>query len=139
MEIRLLSPTPLAEQFFRRNLLAVPGVCTPGLYIAEAGCLAPLLPAGSLLLADPDAIVPQGGPTVTCGFSSKDTFTFSSKSEDSAVVSLMRTVALPQWAVEPMELPVAFPSGTADFFVLAAAAALILTGQAACREKICFR
>lgn len=138
MEIRLLSPTPSAERFFCRNLTAVPGSGAPALYIAEAGCPVPPLPEGSLLLADPDALMPPGVQAVTCGFSDKDTFTFSSKNEDSAVVSLMRTVALPGRMAEPMELPVSFPAGTADFLVLAAAAALILTGQAAHRERLCF-
>lgn len=70
--------------------------------------------------------------TITCGLSSKDTVTFSSNSEDTAVISLLREIErvdnLPQ---EPMDVPVTFPQGTDGFSLLAATAALILTGKIA--------
>ena len=67
--------------------------------------------------------------TVTCGLSCKDTVTFSSKSEESAVISLMRAVrGLSGEAMEPMDLPVAFPRQTGDYPLLACAAVLLLAG-----------
>ncbi len=67
--------------------------------------------------------------TVTCGLSCKDTVTFSSKSEESAVISLMRAVrGLSGEAMEPIDLPVAFPRQTGDYPLLACAAVLLLAG-----------
>ena len=57
--------------------------------------------------------------TVTCGLSCKDTVTFSSKSEESAVISLMRAVR---------GLSGAFPRQTGDYPLLACAAVLLLAG-----------
>ena len=67
--------------------------------------------------------------TVTCGLSCKDTVTFSSRSEETAVISLMRSVCgLSGEAVEPMDLPVSFPPRSGDYPLLACAAVLLLTG-----------
>lgn len=66
-------------------------------------------------------------PVFTCGLSSKDTFTFSSKSEESAVVSLMRRVTtLYGHSLDPLELPITFPSGMEDFPLLSYTASLLL-------------
>ena len=67
-------------------------------------------------------------PVITCGLSSKDTITFSSKEEESAVISLMRSVkSIYGHTIEPMEIPISFPPKTDDFILLAFTASLILT------------
>lgn len=66
----------------------------------------------------------------TCGFSSKDFVTFSSKEESSAVVSLQRGVRLPgrETLVEPFEIPCAGTGKLRDYTVLAAVLTGILAG-----------
>ena len=65
---------------------------------------------------------------VTCGLSSKDTFTFSSKDYETAVVSLMRSVkSVYENTAEPMEIPISFPQNTDEYTILSLVATLILT------------
>jgi len=66
----------------------------------------------------------------TCGFSSKDFATFSSKEEGNAVVSLQRGVRLPgeDVLVEPFEIPCAGTEKLRDYTVLAAVLTGILAG-----------
>ena len=65
----------------------------------------------------------------SCGLSGKDTFTFSSRSETSACVALMREVKdVFGKTVEPMELPIELPAPANDFALLAYGAARILSG-----------
>lgn len=92
------------------------------------------LPMGTVVIASSDddgqlkALAQAQLPVITCGLSSKDTFTFSSKEEESAVVSLMRSVkSIYGHTIEPMEVPIGFPSKTDDFTLLAYMASLILT------------
>ena len=70
-----------------------------------------------------------GAQTIVCGLSSKDTVTFSSRSEDSAVVSLTRTIpGLAGEPLEPMDIPILFPPGIGDYPLLACTAAFLLSG-----------
>ena len=69
------------------------------------------------------AHLPAG--VITCGLSSKDTVTFSSRLEDRAVVSLLRSLEGARGTIEPMDLPVCCPSGCGAYPLLAAAAAKI--------------
>ena len=97
------------------------------------------LPAGSILIADSGSPLPEGAEklrVVTCGRSQKDTFTFSSKGEESGSVALMRAVETPAGTVGPMELPVEFPPCAGDFDILAAAAVFILSGASAERISL---
>jgi len=65
----------------------------------------------------------------SCGLSSKDTFTFSSRSETSASVALMREVTdVFGKTVEPMELPLKLSTPVSDFALLSFGAACILSG-----------
>lgn len=107
------------------------------MYIAPKAGEIPPLPPGSTLIADAETpLLPaesQGIQVVTCGLSPKDTFTFSSRGEDSAVVSLMRAVETTAGIVEPMEIPISFVPGAEDYPLLSTTAALVLTGQLAPR------
>lgn len=63
----------------------------------------------------------------TCGFSSKDYITFSSREEDKAVISLQRSVlTLCNEVCDPFELPCSISKITDDFPLLAAMMTLIL-------------
>lgn len=62
---------------------------------------------------------------ITCGLSSKDTLTFSSRGEGRAVVSLLRELDTPNGRIEPMDLPLAFSGECRDYMTLAAAAAIL--------------
>lgn len=86
------------------------------------------LPADTVYLADSAFSNNSAGHLITCGRSSKDTFTFSSRGEDRASVALMRTVSTPFGTAEPMELPVEFPAGADDLAVLGATAIWMLSG-----------
>ena len=92
------------------------------------------LPAGTIVIAASDderqlkSLAKAQIPVITCGLSSKDTFTFSSKEEESAVVALMRSVkSVYGHTIEPMEVPITFPPKTDDFTLLSYMASLILT------------
>lgn len=103
-------------------------ILTPHLKLSEP------LPAGTTVIAASDderqlkALAKAQILVITCGLSSKDTFTFSSKEEESAVVALMRSVkSVYGHTVEPMEIPISFPPKTDDFTLLSYTASLILT------------
>lgn len=67
--------------------------------------------------------------TVTCGMSQKDTVTFSSLTEGSAVVSLQREIeSRAGEAILPREIPVTFTQPKGEYPLLAAAAVLLLSG-----------
>lgn len=92
------------------------------------------LPAGITVIAASDderqlkSLAKAQIPVITCGLSSKDTFTFSSKEEESAVVALMRNVkSVYGHTIEPMEVPITFPPKTDEFTLLSYMATLILT------------
>lgn len=66
--------------------------------------------------------------TVPCGLSQKNTVTFSSIGNDTAVVALQRSlVTLKGNVAEPREIPLRFGAFRGNFALLAAAAVLILT------------
>ena len=131
------------EKFFIQNLsrrfsLSAQPDPDAKIYLAQTGrsSLSDLqLPKQAMVIvnAEDRSILYQlaqiGAQAITCGLSCKDTFTFSSKSEENAVVSLMR--AIPNTAgriLEPMDIPVVFPQGIPDYPLLACTAALILAG-----------
>lgn len=65
----------------------------------------------------------------SCGLSSKDTFTFSSRDDTAASIALMREVAdVYGNIVEPMEIALKTPPSLPDFTLLSYGAALILSG-----------
>ena len=69
-------------------------------------------------------------PALTCGFAGSDTFTLSSMTTDSAVVSLQRTItAFDGACVEPFELPVALPCRIDPFSLLAGTAVFCMMGN----------
>ncbi len=69
-------------------------------------------------------------PAVTCGFSHQDTFTLSSLTSDSAVISLQRSLrAFDGSTSEPFELPVSLPHPMDPFTLLSCAAVFCLLGQ----------
>lgn len=68
-----------------------------------------------------------GITAVPCGISDKNTFTFSSRTSDRAVVSLQRSVpCLFGGIAEPREIPFRITQPCSDFQILAAAAAAVL-------------
>lgn len=92
------------------------------------------LPVGTTVIAASDderqlkSLAESQIPVITCGLSSKDTFTFSSKEEESAVVALMRSIkSVYGHTIEPMEVPITFPPKTDEFTLLSYMATLILT------------
>ena len=69
-------------------------------------------------------------PALTCGFSRQDSFTLSSLTCDSAVISLQRPLrAFDGSATEPFELPVSLPCPIEPFTLLATAAIFCLLGR----------
>lgn len=77
-----------------------------------------------------------GGQLISCGFSPKDTFTLSSRTEDSAVVALMRRVrSVSGEIVDPCEVPVLFGEGD-PFIPLGVISALLLTGNGELLEAV---
>lgn len=66
---------------------------------------------------------------VACGFSNKDTLTFSSVTEDSLVVSLQRSLKnVYDITVEPNEVPINLTSEIGHYALLSAIVTLILCG-----------
>lgn len=109
-----------------------------GLFLVRNGARLPKglrLPADAVVIVSSDEegqlrqLAQMGAQTVTCGLSCKDTVTFSSKSEEEAVVSLMRGVpGLNGEMLEPMDVPITFPPESGDYPLLACTAALLLAG-----------
>ncbi len=109
-----------------------------GLFLARNGARLPKglrLPGDAVVIVSSDEeeqlrqLARMGAQTVTCGLSCKDTVTFSSKSEDKAVVSLMReVVGLSGEMLEPMDIPITFSPESGDYPLLACTAALLLAG-----------
>ena len=76
-----------------------------------------------------DMLRGDGIQTVSCGLSQKDTVTFSSLENDCAVVSLQRGLkALDGTDIGPVEVPVAIAHSHSEYSLLAAVAALLLSG-----------
>lgn len=66
----------------------------------------------------------------SCGFSSKDYMTFSSREEDQAVVSLQRSITLLNNEIcEPLELPFQVTDKINDYSILATALTMLLLKQ----------
>lgn len=84
-------------------------------------------------------LIKFGANIFTCGFSSKDYITFSSRNDDSAVVSLQRSIRLSKdIACDPFETPCQIKSEMSDYTILASTLALILVGDISeekCSEK----
>ena len=118
---------PALSRFLRRNLPArLFSESGPALCFSGKDC--PELTPGAVLIADSGSALPfrpENIRVISCGRSEKDTFTFSSRGEESGSVALMRDIC----GLEPLELPVEYPADTGDFPILAAAAALLLTGS----------
>lgn len=67
--------------------------------------------------------------TITCGSSSKDTVTFSSKNDDEIVISLQRAIStINGEIIEPFEMPMKKSIEDDDFTLLAYVSLLIETG-----------
>lgn len=64
-------------------------------------------------------------PTITCGMSQKDFFTFSSVGVEKSVVSLQRELNLLGNEIEPMEIPVYHSSQVEQYGVLCYAAIVL--------------
>lgn len=63
----------------------------------------------------------------TCGFSSKDYVTFSSREEDKAVVALQRSITLSDGKIcDPLELPCNISGKIEDYSILASTLTLIM-------------
>lgn len=76
-----------------------------------------------------EAVAQRRLPALTCGLSGADTFTFSSLTADSAVISLRRPIGAADGStVDPFELPVSFFADTPPFSMLACAAVFCLLG-----------
>lgn len=68
--------------------------------------------------------------TITCGLSQKDTVTFSSLTENSAVISLQREIeSTGGEEILPKEIPVTFACPKPEYAILASAAVLLLSGR----------
>jgi len=84
-------------------------------------------------------LIKHGASIFTCGFSSKDYITFSSRNDDSAVVSLQRNIRISNDIMcEPFETPCQIKSEMCDYTILASTLALILVGEISeekCSEK----
>lgn len=69
-------------------------------------------------------------PIISCGMLAKDTLTFSSRTTDSSVISLLRSVAtLDGKNIEPFELPLNVPENADDYPLLAYAALCVLLDE----------
>lgn len=69
-------------------------------------------------------------PAITCGLSSRDTMTLSSIGQDSAVITLQRSICcFDGEMVEAQEIPLQLTSPMDNFTLMAAAAVLIATGN----------
>lgn len=65
----------------------------------------------------------------TCGFSSKDYATFSSRESNNAVISLQRSIRLENDRVlDPMEIPCVLQHDINDYSILASVLAMIMLG-----------
>lgn len=74
-------------------------------------------------------LAPLFSNVYTCGLGQKECITFSSREENDLVVSLQRSVLLPQGKVcEPFEIPCHKSTACSDYTVLACVLVLVLTG-----------
>lgn len=93
------------------------------------------IPPGFVAVADADSVAAltllerQHAAAVTCGLSSFDTVTLSSRNGSAAVVSVQRPIAAPgDVVVEPCEIPVNLAEGEEPYTVMAACAILLMCG-----------
>lgn len=80
-----------------------------------------------------------GLPTITCGLSSCDTITLSSRCADSAVVTLQRTICrFDRTPVEPQEFPIRMTQPLDSFVLMALTAICCFVGteDALCRTVL---
>lgn len=112
--------------------------CENEVLILRSGRELPVRPADRHAIAilnssDPRTLkqaAKQHLPALTCGRLTSDTFTLSSLTTDSAVISLQRPVqAFDGSTVEPFELPVTFSLPPDPFCLLACAASFCLLGR----------
>ena len=76
-------------------------------------------------------------PAVTCGMQSKDTITLSSITQESAVLSIQRSiVTFDNTVIEPSEIPLTLHSSLDNFTILAVCAILILSGNFSLLQNI---
>ncbi len=103
-----------------------PGILQTPKQIAQTGvAIADSQDSKTLLLLKDSAL-----EVLTCGFSSKDTLSFSSLEDKRCVISLQRGIRTLQNAVvEPFELPMQNPLQLSPFVFLSSCLVCILTGQ----------
>lgn len=70
--------------------------------------------------------IPRGIQLITCGISSKNTVSITSRTADKLTLSLNRGIRTASGICEPLEQPVDVPEGTDEFDVMAAFAARML-------------
>lgn len=74
---------------------------------------------------------------ITCGFSQKDTITFSSNSLDNCVISVQRTIfTIDKKRIDPLEIPIEVYDEIDSYYVLAYISLLILLGEIDNKIKI---
>ena len=79
------------------------------------------------------------GKVITCGLGMRDTLTFSSLTREGAVVSLGRSLRDFSGAwIEPEEFPLALGGPREPFFLLAAVAILLVSGQKGLISRLTF-
>ena len=72
-------------------------------------------------------IAASGIPAITCGLSPKDTLTLSSRTSDSLMISLQRTMSsISGYSIDPVEIPLSLSCPRNPLLVLPAAAVLLL-------------
>lgn len=72
--------------------------------------------------------IPRGIQLITCGISSKNTVSITSRTADKLTLSLNRGIRTVSGICEPLEQPVDVPEGADEFDVMAAFAARVLFG-----------
>lgn len=127
MKLYLWGRDDRAVSFWKRNLPAP----SPLFQLEIATGFSAFSPGDTVLIPSEQATLFRGQQLhlLTCGRCCKDTFTFSSREEERAVIALMRTLDTPAGLLDPIELPATFPPDTGDFALLGAAAVRILSGQ----------
>ena len=71
--------------------------------------------------------IPRGIQLITCGISSKNTVSITSRTADKLTLSLNRSIRTVSGICEPLEQPVDVPDSADEFDVMAAFAARVLT------------
>lgn len=101
-----------------KNCLPAQAVCTNAVAVVDSANRAVM-----------ELVAARRLPALTCGLAGADTFTLSSFTRDSAVISLQRQItAFDGTPVEPFELPVTFTAPVEPFTLLACAAVFCMLG-----------